>query len=151
MALPDNVTFINLLTTRQYERTDSLEVPASQDVEPYKVVLVDGTYGTDPTLITEIPYGISITAGIKPTEFGASATVAYFTVSRGDYATCQVEPAAAIVKGAPVTFATTGTGNLVTAGAGEHIIGYAMNASDGSGTALDPHYLSVRIDVGQLA
>lgn len=136
-----NVTQPFLLPTRQHEQTLSIEA-ITQDLELYKVVNLDSVY---PVALGDFAYGVVIWGAQIPTEFGASSTQSYATLTRSDQAVVQVEPGEVIAVGDVVT-PSAGTGNVQARTlATEHPLGIALNASDGSGTLTVPHYVLVEL------
>lgn len=109
-------------------------------VEPYKVILRDGSLPSAGTLASAV-----IPDGISGNDASADDD-RYFSLVKREIQPVQVEPGVAITYNAPLAAADTGTGNVRVGVPGtDYIIGKALDISDGSGTAQEPHY--VRVDL----
>lgn len=70
----------------------------------------------------------------------------YFTLITDEIAVVKVEAGEVITYNAPIAAADTGTGRARVGVPGtDQIIGKALDTSDGSGTALAPHYIRVHL------
>lgn len=135
-----NVTEIYFLPTD--DKRDTLSILAdTQDIDQAKCVGLDGTY---PTNAGDPCYGVSINAGIRPTEFGASEQQVYATVSRANIAVITVEPTVAVAVGDLLTPAAA-SGNVQVAAGTDYVVGQSLDSSDGSGTVSVPHYVRVAL------
>lgn len=71
-----------------------------------------------------------------------------FNLIKDNIAVVKVEASEAITFNAPIAAADTGTGRVRVGVPGtDQIIGLAMDTSDGSGTALAPHYIRVYLAI----
>jgi len=70
----------------------------------------------------------------------------YFTLITDEIAIVKVEAGEAIAYNAPVAAANTGTGRVRVGVPGvDQVIGKSLDVSDGSGTALAPHFVRVHL------
>jgi hypothetical protein len=84
--------------------------------------------------------------GIAGTGTGLANNNEYFTLITDEIAVVKVQQGQVITYNAPIAAANTGTGRARVGVPGtDQIIGKALDTSDGSGTALAPHYIRVHL------
>lgn len=115
--------------------------PAGANVmEASTIVAPNGTKVANGTLNTKVGGIVGNSAAANNNE--------YFTLFTDEIAIVKVEAGEAVTLNSPIAAANTGTGRARVGVPGtDELIGYALDTSDGSGTALKPHYIRVRLSL----